>query len=442
MNQPPPIVKQKTPPTQTENTSQPTPLITMWQQSREAIADATIPVLAGLKTLWLLLLTPVNFFNAQLQGTRAASSLRTPFDPFWRAITAAARNPLEPAQLLLFAILTKVLVEQDLQTSTETGVEAGVQAGIEAANAQPTAGLTDGMLESVNKLIEDGIKTGVEFANIDEIRTTISDTEVQIAATEVGEQISQVASSQFGSLQGLVDSAVERGTEIVDVDSMLAVPSAELAKVQKMVEAGIEAGVEAGIEVNTAINQSQGLLTTLVGGALQSLISALFDLISILFVVALFAYLFRLFMGRTISAAQSYIFWLYLEGLNLFSVAAYFALLHFWPAPLLRIQEGLTRLLQGIFESQWVASFFASPAVNSLGLAPNIAAFQFLESGVHTLFWLYLLPAIVLPKVFPQLSARRVLIMTILGRLSLLLIFALVIFGLVTLIASLGLLIS
>jgi len=445
----------------------PTPLVTMWQQSRGAIADAATPLLAGLKTLWLILLAPVKFFGAQLQGTTTSASLWTPFDPFWRALTAVARNPLEPAQLLLFGILTKVLVEQDLEAGTEAGVQAGIQAVEEAqASANLSVNLSVEDADTVSTLIKDSIEAGIQLANVDQIRETISNAEVQIAS-QVPEQLSGAASSQLNSLQGLVESAVQRGADVVDVQAMLELPANELVQVNELIQTGIEAGVSAGVEINTAIDQSQGLLITAVGGALQSLppalnqqiasmhqsytrviapfmdqvlISALLDLVGHLLIVVLFAYLFRLLIGRAISAAQSYTFWLYLEALNIFSIAAYFAVLHFWPTPILRFQNGIASLFQSIFNTSLLTSLFASPAVSALDLAPDIAAFWFLESGVHTLFWLYILPAIVLPRIFPQLSTRRVLLTTIAGRIALLLLSVLILFALITGVASLGLL--
>jgi len=456
----PPIVKPPPkPPVQKPVAHKPTPLVTMWQQSRGAIADAATPLLAGFKTLWLILLSPVKFFRAQLQGTLSSAKLWTPFDPFWRTLTTAVRSPLEPAQLLLFGILTKTLVEQDLETGTEVGVQTGIEAVAEAqASANLSVNLSAENAETITELIKDSIEAGVQLANVDQIRETISNAEVQIASN-IPEQLSDQASSQLNSLQELVDSAVRRGADIVDVQTMLELPANELAKVNALIQTGIEAGVAAGVEVNTVINQSQGLLGTVVGGALQSLppvlnqqiavmqqsynrliapfmdqvlISALLDLMGHLLVVVFFAYLFRLLIGRALSAAQSYTFWLYLEALNIFSVAGYFAVLHFWPGSMLQVQNWISSLLQGIFKSDLLAALFASPAVNALGLAPDMAAFWFLESGLHTLFWLYLLPAIVLPKIFPELTTRRVFWTTIIGKFALLLLSALALFGLIT----------
>lgn len=86
-----------------------TPLLAMWYQARTALADLTIPVLAGLKVVWLILLTPLRFFRAYMLGTKDLASLRTPFDVFWRTLTPEDRVPLDAAKFLLFGILTAAL---------------------------------------------------------------------------------------------------------------------------------------------------------------------------------------------------------------------------------------------------------------------------------------------------------------------------------------------
>ena len=59
------------------------------------------------------------------------SDLWTPFDPFWRLLTAEPRFPLGAAQFLLFGIAALMILQQGL----DVGEQAGVQAGLDAANA-------------------------------------------------------------------------------------------------------------------------------------------------------------------------------------------------------------------------------------------------------------------------------------------------------------------
>ncbi len=86
-----------------------TPLLAMWYQARTALADLTIPVLAGLKVVWLILLTPLRFFRAYLLGTKDLAALRTPIDILWRTLSPEERVPLDAAKFLLFGILTAAL---------------------------------------------------------------------------------------------------------------------------------------------------------------------------------------------------------------------------------------------------------------------------------------------------------------------------------------------
>lgn len=86
-----------------------TPLLAMWYQARSALADLTIPVLAGLKVVWLILLTPLRFFRAYLLGTKDLAALRTPIDVLWRTLSPDERVPLDAAKFLLFGILTAAL---------------------------------------------------------------------------------------------------------------------------------------------------------------------------------------------------------------------------------------------------------------------------------------------------------------------------------------------
>ena len=90
----------------THRDDQHTPLLAMWYQTRTALADFGIPVLAGLKVVWLIAFSPTRFFQAYLDGDQELAALRSPFDALWRALTPEDREPLDAAKFLLFAILT------------------------------------------------------------------------------------------------------------------------------------------------------------------------------------------------------------------------------------------------------------------------------------------------------------------------------------------------
>ena len=94
-----------------------TPLLAMWYQTRTALAELIIPVLAGLKTMWLLFFAPVRFFEVAFHRTRPLESLRSPFDPLWRTLTPEERKPLDPAHFLLFGIFTAVLANFEFDNS-------------------------------------------------------------------------------------------------------------------------------------------------------------------------------------------------------------------------------------------------------------------------------------------------------------------------------------
>ena len=94
-----------------------TPLLAIWYQTRTALAELIIPLLAGLKTMWLLFLAPVRFFEVAFHRTRPLESLRSPFDPFWRTLTPEDREPLDPAHFLLFGIFAAVLANFEFDNS-------------------------------------------------------------------------------------------------------------------------------------------------------------------------------------------------------------------------------------------------------------------------------------------------------------------------------------
>jgi hypothetical protein len=86
-----------------------TPFLAMWYQTRAALAELLIPVLAGLKVVWLIAFSPTRFFKAELEGSKKLTKLRSPFDVIWRALTPEERTPLDGAKFLFFGILTAVL---------------------------------------------------------------------------------------------------------------------------------------------------------------------------------------------------------------------------------------------------------------------------------------------------------------------------------------------
>lgn len=85
------------------------PFLLIWRQSREALSDIIVPLLAGLKTVWLLLITPTNFFRTWFFNRAAAARLHSPFGLLWRTLTSEAQLPLQPHQFLLFGIFTAAL---------------------------------------------------------------------------------------------------------------------------------------------------------------------------------------------------------------------------------------------------------------------------------------------------------------------------------------------
>ena len=86
------------------------PLVAMWFQIRTVMAELIVPLLAGLKTLWLLIVTPHNYFDAFFFKTRRLDRLHSPLGLLWRSLTPEDQMPLGPAQFLLFGIFTAALV--------------------------------------------------------------------------------------------------------------------------------------------------------------------------------------------------------------------------------------------------------------------------------------------------------------------------------------------
>jgi hypothetical protein len=85
------------------------PLVAMWFQIRTVIAELFVPLLAGMKTLWLLAFAPHAYFDAFFFKSRRLDRLHSPFGLIWRSLTNEAQMPLGPAQFLLFGIFTAAL---------------------------------------------------------------------------------------------------------------------------------------------------------------------------------------------------------------------------------------------------------------------------------------------------------------------------------------------
>ena len=130
-------------PTTRREDSEHAPLVAMWFQARTALAELIIPLLAGMKTVWLLLFAPVRFFEVAFHRTRPLESLRSPFDPFWRTLTHEERKPLDPAHFLLFGIFAAVLANFEFGNSNrwlsllgDSDSEAGLLSTVTTASRE------------------------------------------------------------------------------------------------------------------------------------------------------------------------------------------------------------------------------------------------------------------------------------------------------------------
>ena len=119
-----------------------TPFLAMIYQIRTAVADLAIPLLAGLATVWLLIIRPRAFFNAYFFHTKPLESLRSPLTVFWRALSSEERRPLDPAQFLLFGIFAAALAGFNFDNSNkltgllrETGVTEALLTGLASRSA-------------------------------------------------------------------------------------------------------------------------------------------------------------------------------------------------------------------------------------------------------------------------------------------------------------------
>lgn len=120
----------------------------------------------------------------------------------------------------------------------------------------------------------------------------------------------------------------------------------------------------------------------------QEIIAAIVELFVNLVIIVIFAYIFRL-LAWGISATHSYAFWLYMAGMQFFTTA-------------------VSHL------------FFSFVSLSMFNLPANIPQLLFwlMESGLW-LYWQFLFPALLLPRVFPGLTAKRVIMAALVGRLIL-----------------------
>lgn len=262
------------------------PMLALWFQIRSAIADIITPLLAGLKTVWLLMFTPFYFFNAYFFGERPLERLRSPFGPLWRTLSDQAQKPLDPAQFLLFGIFTAALA-------------------------------------------------GFNFDNSNRLTGLLQET-----------------------------GAIERG--LAELSRLNPNTADLIGRVQSFLQ-------------NPAVVSTRAFFD-------QAIIAAIVELFINLLILIVFAYLFWLLAGRKVSVGNSYVFWLYMAGLQFFTT-------------------GVASL------------FFSLVSLDLFNLPDNVPAviFWLSDTGLR-LLWQYLLPSILLPRLFPPLTAGRVLLAALVGR--------------------------
>jgi hypothetical protein len=291
--------------------AQHTPLLAMWYQTRTALSELIIPLLAGLKTLWLLFIAPVRFFGVAFHQNRPLESLFSPFDPFWRTLTPEARRPLDPAHFLLFGVL-----------------------------AADLAGFTFDNSNRLTGLLGDG-ETGL----LNVILTALA-------------RLMPALNRRFADIEAFLQSEL-------------------FAKLKAFID--------------------------------TSLLVVIGELIINLVVLVVFAYLVYVLMRGRIPAAYSYAFWLYAAGLQFVTTGV----------------------------SQLFFTFFSLPTFTLPQITPELI-FVAVEWALLIL-WQFLYPAYVLPRVFPgTISAKQVLIASLLGRAVLALAGWLIFGGLVLLLALLS----
>lgn len=435
------------------------PIATMWGQVRSAIGEAVIPVLAGFKTLWLMLFAARNFFRASLLAERPPASLRTPFDLFWITVSNEPRRPLEPAQLLLFALLFHVLLQQELNVGMAIGAEAAVNAAL------AEAGVTLSQVETAElaRAVEAGVETGVQVAGVEQVAETLAtqpdEPEIQAAA----QSLEFNTLIQPDVIRDTVDAAVQSGVNTAQ--DLVATGVLSARELQSVLESGVATGIQTTIELNEAWARSTNLLQLAVNATLnllppallervavvqiyyeefvaplldQALIGAIVDLIGYLLVAVIFATLFRLIIRRGISAPQSYAFWLYMQALALFSTAIFLLCFHLFPEIVITVQQGLAAGIERVLTVPGVVNLLAVFGGGEQALAADVIAFWLLESGLHTFLWLYVAPSLILPRIFPGMTAGRVFFSALLGRTLYFVLVGLAIVGIIAGIAAFG----
>jgi hypothetical protein len=135
-----------------------TPLLAMLYQIRTAVADLIIPLLAGLMTVWLVVVTPSHFFKAAFFHSRPLEKLRSPFLFLWPFLSKEERRPLDPAQFLLFGIFTAALAGFGFDNSNQLhGLlrETGLTEALLSYLSQQNAALGQ-IIASVQHILQSG----------------------------------------------------------------------------------------------------------------------------------------------------------------------------------------------------------------------------------------------------------------------------------------------
>ncbi len=135
-----------------------TPFLAMLYQIRTAVADLIVPLLAGLMTVWLVVVTPSHFFKASFFHTRPLEKLRSPFLFLWPFLSKEERRPLDPAQFLLFGIFTAALAGFGFDSSNQLrGLlrETGVTESLLGYLSQQNAALGQ-IIASVQRILQSG----------------------------------------------------------------------------------------------------------------------------------------------------------------------------------------------------------------------------------------------------------------------------------------------
>ena len=135
-----------------------TPLLAMLYQIRTAVADLIVPLLAGLMTVWLIVVTPSHFFNTSFFHSRPLEKLRSPFLFLWPFLSKEERRPLDSSQFLLFGIFAAVLAGFEFDNSNQLrGLlrETGVTESLLGYFSQQNATLGQ-IIASIQRILQSG----------------------------------------------------------------------------------------------------------------------------------------------------------------------------------------------------------------------------------------------------------------------------------------------